>query len=288
MQHESLDQFLRNGSRDLSNGPVALVFVEDDVEVDGTLRHHLNLGFQTLVAFMPPDFELEPGIADRIHRVNMICAPRMIVFDTINRVINAAPGTWMYYCYNAEYLFYPFCETRTIKEMLAFHSAERRDAMLTYVIDLYASDLNQFPNAVAPAQAMFDRAGYYAHARSDPETMEALDRQLDISGGLRWRFEERIPYERRRIDRIGLFKSGNGLQLGPDHTINVPEYNTYSCPWHHNMTAAICSFRAAKALRLNAGSSYEIPDFRWRESVPFEWNSQQLLDLGFIESGQWF
>ena len=31
--------------------------------------------------------------------------------------------------------------------MLAFHTEERRDAMLTYVIDLYADDLEDFPDA---------------------------------------------------------------------------------------------------------------------------------------------
>ncbi|MFP4079841.1 MAG: TrmH family RNA methyltransferase, partial [Ectothiorhodospira sp.] len=59
----------------------------------------------------------------------------------VNAVIGAAPGVWLYACYNAEYLFYPFCETRTVGEMLAFHAEERRDAMLAYVIDLYAADL---------------------------------------------------------------------------------------------------------------------------------------------------
>ena len=56
-------------------------------------------------------------------------------------MIAAAPGTWLYYCFNAEYLFFPFCETRTVGEMLTFHTEERRDAMLTYVVDLYAGDL---------------------------------------------------------------------------------------------------------------------------------------------------
>ena len=67
----------------------------------------------------------------------------------VNAVIAAAPGIWLYYCYNAEYLFYPFSESRTIGEMLTFQTEERRDAVLSYVIDLYAGDLDEFPNAVA-------------------------------------------------------------------------------------------------------------------------------------------
>ncbi|SHI37638.1 hypothetical protein SAMN05444404_0111 [Ruegeria lacuscaerulensis ITI-1157] len=287
MQHDSLDDFLKSGRAALSKGPVALIFAEDDVEIDGTLRHHLDLGFRSVIAFMPPDFAMAPELAQRVHRVSMRCTPREAVFDAINRIIRAAPSIWMYYCYNSEYLFFPFCETRTIGEMLTFHAEERRESMLCHVIDIYADDLSVHPNGVAPDHAMLDSTGYYAHSRHDQDGTP-LERQLDMSGGLRWRFEDRIPYERRRIDRIGLFKARKGLTLLPDHTFNEPEYNTYACPWHHNLTAAICSFRAAKALCSTAGPGGPITSFRWPNSVPFQWNSNQLLELGLIEPGQWF
>ncbi|WP_170404990.1 hypothetical protein [Ruegeria arenilitoris] len=287
MKYESLDHFLKTGRAALTKGPVALVFAEDDVELDGTLRHHLDLGFKSVIVFAPAQFSILPEILDRVHRVTMRCSPRNVVFDTINRVIQAAPNIWLYYCYNSEYLFFPFCETRTVAEMQAFHAEERRDAMLCHVIDIYADDLSAYPNGVAPDHAMLDSTGYYAHSRHD-RSGQPLERQLDMSGGLRWRFEDHIPYERRRIDRIALFKSCKGLTLQPDHTFNEPEYNTYACPWHHNLTAAICSFRAAKALKSNAGSTFDIPSFRCPSSVPFQWNSHQLLDLGLMEPGQWF
>lgn len=287
MKYESLDHFLKSGRAALTKGPVALVFAEDDVELDGTLRHHLDLGFNSVILFAPAQFSIRPEILDRVHRVTMRCSPRNVVFDTINRVIQTAPNIWLFYCYNSEYLFFPFCETRTVGEMLAFHAEERRDAMLCHVIDIYADDLSAYPNGVAPDHAMLDSTGYYAHSRHD-RSGQPLERQLDMSGGLRWRFEDHIPYERRRIDRIALLKSCKGLTLQPDHTINEPEYNTYACPWHHNLTAAICSFRAAKALKSNAGSTFDIPSFRCPSSVPFQWNSRQLLELGLMEPGQWF
>ncbi|WP_170365339.1 glycosyltransferase family 2 protein [Ruegeria arenilitoris] len=287
MKYESLDHFLKSGRAALTKGPVALVFAEDDVELDGTLRHHLDLGFKSVIVFAPAQFSILPEILDRVHRVTMRCSPRNVVFDTINRVTQAAPNIWLFYCYNSEYLFFPFCETRTVGEMLAFHAEERRDAMLCHVIDIYADDLSAYPNGVAPDHAMLDSTGYYAHSRHE-RSGQPLERQLDMSGGLRWRFEDHIPYERRRIDRIALFKSCKGLTLQPDHTFNEPEYNTYACPWHHNLTAAICSFRAAKALKSNAGSTFDIPSFRCPSSVPFQWNSHQLLDLGLMEPGQWF
>ena len=92
----------------------------------------------------------------------------------------------------------------------------------------------------------------------------------------------------RRIDRVALFQSLRGLKFQPDFTFNRPEFNTISCPWHHNLTASVCSFRAAKALRHNPGSRHAISSFRWPGSEQFKWHSQQLMDLGFMEPGQWF
>ena len=59
-------------------------------------------------------------------------------------------------------------------------------------------------------------------------------------------------------------------------------------PWHNNLTAAIVSFRTAKALRTNPASRFDIDTFRWHNSTEFEWHSQQLLELGLMEPGQWF
>ena len=173
--------------------------------------------------------------------------------------------------------------------MLAFHTEERRDAMLAYVIDLYAKDLTASPDAVSIEDAHLDKSGYYALARKDRANhMHPKERQLDFYGGLRWRFEEHIPPARRRIDRISLFRARPSLTLLEDHTFNDEEYNTYACPWHNNLTAAICSFRTAKALKRNPGSTYDIKTFEWHNSARFTWHSQQLLNLGLMEPGQWF
>jgi hypothetical protein len=39
---------------------------------------------------------------------------------------------------------------------------------------------------------------------------------------------------------------------------------------------------------MNPSSSDSITNFTCRNSQKFEWHSQQLLDLGLIEPGQWF
>ncbi len=289
MQYPSLDAFLQNGKAALAKGPVALIFVEDEVEIDSTLHHHLDLGFRQVVAFIPPQFAIAAEVAGRILRVDFDLARGPDFVELVNRVIAAAPGIWMYYCFNAEYLFFPFCETRSVNELLTFHGEERREAMLTYVIDIYAGDLNRHPDGVSREDAHLDKTGYYALARPDPANPgHPKERQLDFFGGLRWRFEEHVPPDRRRIDRIALFKSKPGLRLRPDHTFSEEEYNTYACPWHNNLTAAIASFRTAKALKTNPGSTFDIHSFRWHNSIPFEWHSRQLLDLGLMEPGQWF
>ncbi len=289
MIYDGLAQFLERGKAALAKGPVALIFVEDLIEVETTIRHHQLAGFRETLVFAPPELRLPPLMEDGIHRIAYNVAGEAAVEVAVNAVIDAAPGIWLFYCFNAEYLFYPFCETRDVRELIAFHAEERRDALLAYVIDLYASDLDTYPDAVSLEQAQLDKSGYYALARPDAANHNhPKERQLDFFGGLRWRFEEHVPPKRRKIDRISLFRAAKGLVLRDDHTLNVEEYNTYACPWHNNVTMSLCSFRTAKALKTNPGSKYDIRTFQWHNSIRFNWHSQQLLDLGLMEPGQWF
>ncbi|MHA7877156.1 hypothetical protein [Roseivivax sp.] len=289
MQFTSLSAFLRAPGGALSQGPLAMIFAEDGVELDTTIRHHMHSGFARVLVFMPPALSLAPDLVPEVVRVDFDTKAEGAVQAAVTRVSEAAPGLWMFYCYNAEYLFYPYCETRSIGEMLTFHTEERRDAMLTYVVDLYAADLARAPEAVSLDEACLDRSGYYALARKDPANHNyPKERQLDFFGGLRWRFEEHVPAARRKIDRISIFRAKKGLVLREDHTFSDEEYNTYACPWHNNLTAALVSFRTAKALKKNPGSTFDIHGFTWHNSVPFEWHSRQLLDLGLMEPGQWF
>ena len=287
MQYATLDQFLGTARKVLRKGPIAVILAEDLIEVDSTVRHHLALGFSQMLVLAPASPELAPILEGQVHLIAHDFSAEAATETAINAISDAAAGQWIYYCYNAEYLFYPFCESRSVGEMLAFHTEERRDAVLSYVIDLYAGDLTDFPHAVSLDDAYLDRSGYYALARPDAQN-HPLERQLNFFGGLRWRFEEHIPEQRRKIDRISIFRAKPGLRLRENHTFNDEEYNTYSCPWHHNITVAVASFRTAKALKSNAGSTFDITTFKWHNSMEFDWNSQQLLDLGLMEPGQWF
>lgn len=290
-QTEALAAFLAQPGDALVRGPIAVILVEDRVEVASTLAHHIRAGFRKVLALSPEPLrpsDLPDDPKDRI--INLIYDSRRpgAHVGAVNAVIDAVPEkTWLYYGYNAEYLFYPFADTRTVGELTAFNAEERRAAMLAYVVDLYAPDLSRFPDAVSVDEAMFDRTGYYALARHD-RNGGLKPRQLDFYGGLRWRFEEFLPPDRRRIDRVALFSARKGLRLLPDHRLDDEECNTYACPWHHSLTAAVASFRVAKALVRNPGSRDQIHDFTWNNSVRFRWNAHQLMELGLMEPGQWF
>ena len=289
MPYPSIEHFLADKAACPAKGPVAVVLAEDRVEVDSTLAHHLDAGFRDVILLAAEGVDPSPALAARVRVVRHDVFAEGALITAMNTLIDALPGLWLYYCYNAEYLFHPFCEVRNVRELTAFHTEERRDAMLSYVIDLYAGDLDRFQNAVSRDEAMLDRSGYYALGRPDAGNHgHPRQRQLDFFGGLRWRFEEHIPPARRKIDRIALFRAKPGLRLRDDFTLSDEEMNTYACPWHNNITTAVMSFRTAKALRTNPGSKFEIHDLRWRNSTRFEWKSQQLMDLGLMEPGQWF
>ena len=286
MRHASLDAYL-SGSGPAGSGPLGLLFVEDEAALDASIAHLLRSGFKSPLVMMPERLTLDPGLEAAVDRVPWSLSAGEAPCETVNRVIPAVrDGRWIHYCHSAEFLFFPFCGTRRVGEFTTFVTEERRESVLTYVIDLYAGDLARAPQGVDVSDAWFDRSGYFALARAGLDRPK--DRQLDFHGGLRWRFEEHVPEDRRRIDRIGLFRARKGRRLLPDHTFEEDELNTYACPWHNSPTATIMSFRTAKALRTNPGSRHGIDSFLWPGSERFEWRSAQLMDLGLMEPGQWY
>lgn len=278
-----LDTFLKSRKTNpLPKGAIAVIFVEDDIGLAACIRHHARLGFKNILLLEAAETRLPADCLDLCVRIACDAPAR----DVLNQLIDSLAGRWIYYCFNAEFLHFPFCESRNIEELITFSQEERRNAVFGYLIDLYSDDLDANPMGYSLETAHFDKAGYYALPRRVGDTI--ADRQLDIMGGLRWRFEEHFPPNRRRIDRVSLFKAEKGLRLDDDFLFNEPEYNTYECPWHHSTTVSVCSFRTAKYLKANAGSTFEVNSFMWHKSTKFQWNSQQLMDLGLIEPGQWF
>ena len=282
MPNPDLQSFLQSQTL---KSPIAVILAEDEVELDSTVRHHAAQGFGTILvvgavgqtAFQ--DLDNTHTFFDELNQLEDS-------LDILNQVIAQAQDKWIYYCFNAEYLFFPYCEDRTIKDVLTFMQEERRTAVYTYAIDLYPENLSDHRSGVDVGSAHLDMSGYYGMDRFEGPDM--VERQPEIFGGLRWRFEEHIPWEKRRIDRISMFKATKGLTIGADLRLSDPEMNTISCEWHHNLTMSVMSFRVAKMLMHNPGSAEAIHNFSWGGSGKFTWSSQELMELGFIEPGQWF
>ena len=217
MQYSSLSDFQTRGRAALARGPVAIVVAEDDVEVDTTIRHNLMSGFQSVLLFAPEAVPLAASLESVVHRIGFDTLAEGAAAAAVNGVIEAAPeGTWLYYSYNAEYLFYPFAETRTVGEMLAFHAEERRAAMLAYVIDLYASDLGKADNAVSLEDAHLDRHRTITASGRDGSGTGRLGRRqvrlLSAASKVAGGGGSRSIFPRRggRIDRIALFRARRG------------------------------------------------------------------------------
>ena len=69
MKSTSLDQFLSEAKAALAVGPLAMIFAEDPVEVDTTLRHHIAAGFAQVLLLAPDAINLPADLEAKIHRV---------------------------------------------------------------------------------------------------------------------------------------------------------------------------------------------------------------------------
>ena len=186
MDFSGLNEFITAQGASLKKGPIAIIFVEDDVEVESTLAHHIALGFKQVLVLAPRLPDISDDVLIEVTTITFDPFQKYAVRDAINLLMPHMAGSWVFTCFNAEYLYFPFSETRSFGELVEFHTEERRDSMLTYVVDAYAGDLTQAPDGVDRENAFLDKAGYYALARPDPETHQPKDRQLDFFGGLKW------------------------------------------------------------------------------------------------------
>ena len=139
-------------------GRLRFLLIEDGVEVETTLDHHIKLGFKQIIVLAKSLPEVDEDTLTQVTTVYVDTFADDRVGRTVNTLMPHMAGAWVYVGFNAEDLFFPFASSRSVAELLAFHTEERRVSMLTYVVDLYAGDLNADPTGVNVDDAYLDRA----------------------------------------------------------------------------------------------------------------------------------
>ena len=67
MDYPNLTSFIKSEGRSLAKGPIALLFIEDDVEVETTLDHHIKLGFKQIIVLAKSLPDVDEGHSDTSH-----------------------------------------------------------------------------------------------------------------------------------------------------------------------------------------------------------------------------
>jgi len=125
MRFSSLEALLGHAAIANAKGPVAAIIAEDGVEVATTIAHHDEIGFRTILLFAPDELDIPSEIEALTLRVTFPTLAEGATTSIVNAITAALPEkTWFYYCYNAEYIFYPFSEHRNVGEMLNFHAED--------------------------------------------------------------------------------------------------------------------------------------------------------------------
>lgn len=280
MNFPSLDAYLagpRPGA--LPPGPLAVVLAETRYLLPETVARMEGLGAAGVLVIGADTEGLFSGESAPDTAVADILAPGAAA-AALNRVIGAFHGRWIAWCYNAEFLFFPWCESRTLTDITTFLGEERRRILYCYALDLYADPLPERGTPPDAAELQFDATGYHAFPKEDG--------RLDIYGALGWRFEGMVPHAQQHVGRASVFRADRGIEIGPEMRFDAVDYASVSCEWHHNPTGAVMSLRRARALMTNPGFAGVRDRLVWAGSRRFEWSSAQLLELGMIEPGQWF
>lgn len=274
MRLETIDEYL--GGPATGKGPIAVLLCETKAMAAESASALQQRGFQHIIAAGPgfdgvPDAEWISAFPAPIHTARDRTA-------TLNRLIEIHAGRWVLVCFNGDFLFYPFAETRSISDLTEFLGSERRTAIMTYGIDLY-SDRMISGEQPTRDDSWFDAQAWYGFERGDG--------LADVYGGLGWRYEEYVPVATSRVNRPALFQARAGLRIGDDLWLDEDVMNTVACPWHNNPTMALMTTRRARMLLEHPNFKSAVTSLIWPKSEKFKWQSEQLVQHGLIEAGQW-
>lgn len=269
MEPKSLESYLAGP---LAPGPIAVMLCDDGRLAAETARWLAERGFAATLALGPA----AAAAGDDAIQIAARALDDEGRAHALNRLIAAHAGDWMLVCRPGEFLFFPYCRDRSVRDLTDFLETERRSSATAYAIDLYGRE----PDPDFPLEeAFFDAAGWYAFDHGGGA--------VEVYGGLGWRFEEHLPARELRVNRPALFRAAPLARIKPDLWFEEPEMNAVACPWHHNPTLALMSVRRTRRLLSSQGFAASGRSLLWPRSTRFEWRSEQLSALGFIEPGQW-
>lgn len=214
----SLDDLIAKGPRFARSDVVALILAEDFFQIDQTIAHHLRMGFDHCIVISRSAMHQGVRAQDAVTTVYHDVFATNAMADVVNRCLPMFDGGWVMVCYNGEFLYFPFCETRSISDVTRFVTQEKRPVIPIVVVDAYPAQMPRAPYDTGydptSGDVLIDSIGYHARPRWNMDQGRAHDRQLDMFGGLKWRFSNYVPFERRRIDRVALFQARAGLVMG--------------------------------------------------------------------------
>lgn len=269
----------------LRNDPIGIIFAEDNIGLTDSIDHLLQIGFKNIFIIGLPNNMILARKYKNLHHIQYDIDATGAITNCLNSAISAFPDYWIFHCFNSEFLYFPFSETRKIQDFLLFSDDEKRFSVFGTIVDLYTKEPHYASYGYSSDNCYFDSTGYYAEYRSDNKGI--MSRFVTLHGGLRWRFEEHFPWHRRKINRVPLFKAQTGLILDNDQNMDDFDFGTIQADWHRSPTVVITSFRAAKYLHINITDQHLNKEFFWANSIQFRKKSHQLMGIGLMEPGQW-
>ncbi len=218
-----------------------------------------------------------------------------------------ADGKWCLSVEPFDVLVFPHSETRHIRDLIDFVENEQRSLVHAIVVDTYAvgsARAIQYSEAISPHQALpyVDRLGY--------QTCPATERQLlPIIGGVQRRsIYGDVPEQAPALNRIPLVKmTPERFYVSSTALMNLPELNAAHSEWHSTPTACLLRYALlcgdgslnlaanVEAAQDGAGlgsllqGSLAMIEMNLITSASAGWrSSQDLVDCGLINNGQWF
>ncbi len=276
MHFDRVAAFARNRP-DLPEGVVAILFCETRMQVAVPARRLEAQGAVAIIA-IGMNVELDDITIPVLHIDER--PTQRDAWKQLNTLIAALAGRWLLWLWNGEFFVFPYGENRTLGDLTAFLSDERRPSVFTYVLDLYGNDLPGPLEDPADEELCFDRIGYHAFPQGEHE--------LRVSGGLGWRFAEFGSRDMEQIGRASLFRANRDILMDRRYVFADAAYNSVQCKWHHSPTAAMMTLRRSRRIMAHPDFHAVREKLMWAGSERFDWTSRQLLELGMIEPGQWF